>query len=91
LDGIKLWPLPVEYPWFEHLPVPAWEHVAQPFPDLTPQDRFAVFRNPHHVIFQVIDSMRGLSVSHAAILTQVQRGVENGLPKGRGFYPIYRQ
>ena len=20
-----------------------------------------------------------------------QRGVENGLPKGRGFYPIYRQ
>jgi hypothetical protein len=29
VDGIKFWPLPIEYPWFEDLPVPAWEQVAR--------------------------------------------------------------
>lgn len=26
--GIKFWPLPVEYPWFEDLPIPAWQSVT---------------------------------------------------------------
>lgn len=28
MDMIKLWPLPVEKPWYEDLPVPAWHKVA---------------------------------------------------------------
>ena len=67
------------------------EQIPQPLADLTPQDWFAVFRNPDHVILQIVDGMGSLSITHARILTEVQRGVENGLPKGRGFNPIYRQ
>lgn len=67
------------------------DQFAQSLAYLVTQDRFAVCRNPDHVIFQIVDGMGSLSITHAGILTEVQRGVENRLPKGKGFNPIYRQ
>ena len=67
------------------------DQFAQALSDLAAHQGLAIFRDPDQVILQVIDGMGGFAVGHAAILTQVHCGVENGLPKGRGFYPIYRQ
>ncbi len=58
---------------------------AQAFSHLTPQDWFAVFRDPHDVIFQVVDGMRSLSIGHIAILTQDQRGVKTACLKAGVF------
>jgi hypothetical protein len=38
--------------------------------------------------FHAINCMGSFAIAHFSIL---HCPVENGLPKGRGFYPIYRQ
>lgn len=79
------------------------DQLPPAYRDLTAQHLLPIFGNPHQVVFEVIDRVRCFAIVYTHIVPQScpqpdltssgkrQCGVENGLPKGRGFYPIYRQ
>jgi hypothetical protein len=51
----------------------------------TAQNTFAIFRNPHEMIFQIVGGMAGL-----AIMLHAQNILKSS-PKGEGFSPIPRR
>ena len=59
------------------------DQLTQAYANFTAQERLAILCDPHHLLLQVIDDLRSLSMVHAPILPQIHCGVENGLPPGR--------
>jgi hypothetical protein len=58
------------------------EQLSNSFADFASQDRFAIFRDPDNVIFQIIDRMGCFAITHAPIILTK---VENSLPERQGF------